>query len=158
APKITDKGASVIVEEISSEFISVVNGIIFEMFNDIGLELEGNMPDIEQFEAYVFTLEEDLPQIHNKLVEVDGQIEDAGGILVEVHDRIPSVKSAITEGQAAIAAASDFLQQVEDDIAAVGPIIAEEAENIANMFAEVDEWRETAIGELDGDLPPLSVD
>src|SRR5699024_3740790 len=84
--------------------------------------------------------------------------EDAGGILVEVHDRIPSVKSAITEGQAAIAAASDFLQQVEDDIAAVGPIIAEEAENIANMFAEVDEWRDTAIGELDGDLPPLSVD
>src|SRR5699024_2672973 len=79
APKITDKGASVIVEEISSEFISVVNGIIFEMFNDIGLELEGNMPDIEQFEAYVFTLEEELPQIHNKLVEVDGQIEDAGG-------------------------------------------------------------------------------
>src|SRR5699024_2090015 len=39
APKITDKGASVIVEEISSQFIATVNGIIFEIFNDIGLEL-----------------------------------------------------------------------------------------------------------------------
>src|SRR5699024_6142022 len=32
APKITDKGATVIVEEISSEFISTVNGVIFDMF------------------------------------------------------------------------------------------------------------------------------
>src|SRR5699024_6330602 len=69
APKITDKGASVIVEEISSEFISTVNGIIFEMFNDIGLELEESIPDIELFEEYVFTLEEELPNIHDKLVE-----------------------------------------------------------------------------------------
>src|SRR5690625_4537761 len=34
APKITEKGASVIVEQVSSNFISTVNGIIFEIFND----------------------------------------------------------------------------------------------------------------------------
>src|SRR5699024_5258981 len=38
APKITEKGASVIVEEVSSTFISTVNGVIFEVFNEIGLE------------------------------------------------------------------------------------------------------------------------
>src|SRR5699024_11014389 len=74
APKITDKGATVIVEEISSEFISTVNGVIFDMFNQIGLELEEEQPDIEKFQEYIFTLEEELPGIHDTLTETD---EDA---------------------------------------------------------------------------------
>src|SRR5699024_8354162 len=49
APKITEKGASVIVEQISSNFISTVNGVIFDMFNDIGLEIEKDLPVIELF-------------------------------------------------------------------------------------------------------------
>src|SRR5699024_11666164 len=61
APKITEKGASVIVEDVSSEFISTVNGVIFEIFNNIGLELEADLPDIEQFEDYIFTIEKKLP-------------------------------------------------------------------------------------------------
>src|SRR5699024_9225455 len=67
APKITEKGASVIVDQISSEFISTVNGVIFDMFNDIGVEIEKELPDIKRFEHYVFTLEEHLPEIHQIL-------------------------------------------------------------------------------------------
>lgn len=152
APKITDKGASVIVEEISSEFISVVNGIIFEMFNDIGLELEGNLPDIEQFEKYVFTLEDDLPEIHDKLVEVDGQVDEATGMLGQVREHLPAVKTAVADGQAAIAAASDFLQKVENDIQAIGPVLADEVEKIEEKFS----WQEDIAGKLDGEMPDLS--
>lgn len=47
-----------IVEQISSNFISTVNGIIFEIFNELGIEIEENMPDIEKFEDYIFSLEE----------------------------------------------------------------------------------------------------
>src|SRR5699024_5848712 len=35
APKITQKGASVLVDKISSEFISTVNCVIFDIFNKI---------------------------------------------------------------------------------------------------------------------------
>src|SRR5699024_2773966 len=71
APKITEKGASVIVEQISSQFIATVNGIIFEIFNQIGIELEADLPDIKQFESYIFTLEENLPEIHDLLINTD---------------------------------------------------------------------------------------
>src|SRR5699024_3898732 len=69
APKITDKGASVIVDKISSKFISTVNGVIFDIFNQIGIELQSNVPDIEKFEDYVFTIEEKLPKVHKVLKE-----------------------------------------------------------------------------------------
>src|SRR5699024_1073969 len=61
APKITQKGATVIFYEISSKFISTGNGIILEVFNEIVIELELEIPDIERFQDYVFTVEETLP-------------------------------------------------------------------------------------------------
>src|SRR5699024_12794282 len=74
APKITQKGASVIVDEISSNFISTVNGVIFEVFNEIGIELEKEIQDIERFQDYVFTLEENLQEMYDLLSE---SLEDA---------------------------------------------------------------------------------
>src|SRR5690606_21362253 len=69
APKITDKATTTIVEEISSSFISTVDGVIFDMFNQLGLELQSSLPDIRQFEDYVFTIEEKLPEIKEVLDE-----------------------------------------------------------------------------------------
>src|SRR5690625_8022656 len=77
SPIITDKGASVFIEEVSSSFISNVNGTIFEVFNDIGLEIEEELPDIKQFEEYIFALEDELPEIHDLLNET---LEDATNV------------------------------------------------------------------------------
>src|SRR5699024_8354106 len=75
APKITEKGASVIVEEISSEFVSTVNGIISEVFNDIGLEMEEDMPNIEQCEDYVCAIVEKMPELHQPLVAALAEVK-----------------------------------------------------------------------------------
>src|SRR5699024_11253573 len=116
APKITDKGASVIVEEISSQFISTVNGIIFEMFNDIGLELEDSLPDIELFEGYVFALEEQLPLIHEKLLEMDGQLAEADGYIAEAEAYIPQAKGLLASGKEAVKETNDFLVRIESEV------------------------------------------
>src|SRR5699024_10340406 len=149
APKITDKGASVIVEEISGEFISVVNGIIFEMFNDLGLELEDNLPDIEQLETYIFTLEDELPSIHEKLVDTNSELADAKVKLNDANAKIPDVKRVVAEGQDAINEAQNFLAKVEEDVKAIGPVLAEEIEKIEGMFSEVDDWRDEVGNELE---------
>ena len=48
APKITAKGASGITEEISKNFVKTANGEIFKIFNDLGIDLETNLPSIEK--------------------------------------------------------------------------------------------------------------
>src|SRR5699024_8061508 len=158
APKITDKGASVIVEEISSEFISTVNGIIFEMFNDIGLELEDSTPDIERFESYVFSLEENLPSIHDKLEETKEQLTDAKGLIDDANERIPEAKSVIGEGLEAIQAAGSFLNTVESDIEKIGPALTEEVDRIEDLFSDLDEWKADLLAELDEGLDGFSQD
>src|SRR5699024_9612301 len=90
--KITDNDAIVIVENINSEFISTVNEVIIDMFNKIGLELEEKQPDIEKFQNYIFTLEEELPGIHDTLTETDDDAKDAKDIVQKALGKIPEVK------------------------------------------------------------------
>src|SRR5699024_5160550 len=98
APKITDKGATVIVEEISSEFISTVNGVIFYMFNQIRLELEEEQTDIEKFQEYIFTLEEELAGIHDTLTETDEDAKEAKDIVQKALGKIQEVKEMTEDG------------------------------------------------------------
>src|SRR5699024_9387028 len=97
-PKITEKGASVIVEQISGNFISTVNGVIFDMFNEIGEEIEKDLPDIEQFENYIFTLEENLPEIHDTLNETLTDANSAEEIINKAQALMPDVKDTTASG------------------------------------------------------------
>lgn len=136
APKITEKGASVIVEEISSNFISTVNGVIFELFNDLGLELEENLPDIEKFENYVFEMEEKLPTIHDTLKDTESDAKSARDLISKAQGEMPKVESTVAEGKSTIDETSSFLQEAEDRLNEVSPKIKED---LAKAKSSVDE-------------------
>ncbi|MCX2827770.1 YhgE/Pip domain-containing protein [Bacillus pseudomycoides] len=99
APKITAKGASGITEEISKNFVKTANGEIFEIFNDLGIDLETNLPSIEKVKDLVFKLEAEFPEMY-KLV--DTALDDAGraqGLVKTAQDTLPTVENVIRDGQ-----------------------------------------------------------
>ncbi|HLR42769.1 MAG TPA: YhgE/Pip domain-containing protein [Pseudogracilibacillus sp.] len=157
APKITDKGASVIVEEISSQFISTVNGIIFEMFNDIGLELEESLPDIEQFEEYVFTLEEELPTIYDKLVDMDDQLTKANKLLQTANEQIPTVKSVTNEGLEATSKTLNFLNEVEKEIKNISPTLHQEVDELEATFSDVNKKQEEVKETIEQEMKDIDI-
>lgn len=145
SPKITEKGASVIVDGISSNFVSTVNGVIFEIFNDIGLELEKDLPDIENFENYVFEMEERLPEIHETLENTLSDADEAKGIVSKAQDTIPEVEAVIDEGLGTIDDTTEFLDQAENRLNEMSPQIKENLEKaqetaatIHSLFEEID--------------------
>ena len=140
APKITEKGASVIVEDVSSEFISTVNGVIFDIFNNIGLELEADLPDIEQFEDYVFTLEKKLPEIHDTLEGTLSDAKEASGIVSNAQEEIPHVKDVINGGMTTINETSDFLAEAEQRINEMGPKIKEDLAKAQDTVSKINSF------------------
>lgn len=74
APKITAKGASGITEEISKNFVKTANGEIFKIFNDLGIDLETNLPSIEKVKDLVFKLEAQFPEMNTLM---DKALDDA---------------------------------------------------------------------------------
>src|SRR5690625_4286845 len=146
APKITDKGVSVIVEEISSEFISTVNGAIFDMFNEIGLELEEDYPDIQNFKDYVFNMEEELPKIHDTLLDTEGDANDAEKLIQDALGKVPEAESILDDGLSQIDEALKVLGTIEDEVNEISPKIEKELKNIQSKVHEVND----TIKELDG--------
>lgn len=164
APKITEKGASVIVEQISSEFIATVNGIIFDMFNEIGVELETDLPDIKQFEKYIFTLEEKLPEVHNLLTSTSQDADEAENILTKANNMIPKAKSMTASGLEETNKALELLNKAKNRLNEIEPKIEEDlkkAQSTLNQvnelitgFQEIDikQKRETAANEIKGNI------
>ncbi|GIN62656.1 phage infection protein [Robertmurraya siralis] len=142
APKITEKGASVIVEQISSNFISTVNGIIFEIFNELGIEIEENMPDIEKFEDYIFSLEEKLPEIHTILNNTIVDADRADGLIDKAHRMIARAEQAASNGLQLIDETTHFLANAEKRLDEISPKVKEDVEKIQRMLSQVKEFED----------------
>src|SRR5690625_6740119 len=68
------------------------------MFNDIGIELEANLPDIQQFEEYIFTIEKELPSIHQLLTETKDDANKADEIMNKANKLMPEAKEMVSSG------------------------------------------------------------
>ena|GEM_PF-5727425 len=139
APKITEKGATVIVEQISSQFVATVNGVIFEMFNQIGVELEEELPDIKQFEQYLFTVEEDLPDIHDLLISTNHDADEAEQIIKKAQEAMPEAKDMAESGLEAANKGVELLTEAEIRLHEIGPKINEDLKNARSTFHQVNE-------------------
>ncbi|SFM33586.1 putative membrane protein [Gracilibacillus orientalis] len=140
APKITDKGATVIVEEISSSFISTVNGVIFDMFNQVGIELENSQPDIIKFEDYIFTIEEKLPEIKNILDESLADAENAEGMISDANSLIPKVEGATNQGLSTVNETLDFIHEAEGRLDEIAPRVNEDLDTIQQAVQDTNEF------------------
>src|SRR5690625_3635328 len=142
SPKITDKGASVLVEEVSSSFISNVNGTIFEVFNDIGLEIEEELPDIKQFEEYIFALEDELPEIHDLLNETLEDATNVDEVITKAQDLVPDAEEMAEEGLATIDETTEFLNEAEERLNEMAPKIEEDLVRVQQIASDANEFIE----------------
>jgi putative membrane protein len=140
APKITDKGASVIVDQITRKFVSTVNGIIFDIFNQIGIELEENQPDIERFTNYIFTLQENLPEINNILNETSEDADRADDLIKKALGLIPEVQSATANGIEIIDETTSFLNEAEARLNELAPLIDNDLDKVQTMIHNTNDY------------------
>ncbi|WP_066368762.1 YhgE/Pip domain-containing protein [Neobacillus fumarioli] len=137
-PKITEKGASTMTQQISSKFISTVDGAIFDLFNTIGIDLEKNLPDIELFQKYLFLLDDRLPDIKTALNSTSQDINNAENITSKIRGMIPEAKDAAGKGLTTIDSATALLTQAEERFYAISPTIKEDMEKVQQVTHQVD--------------------
>ncbi|MCW1929137.1 YhgE/Pip domain-containing protein [Bhargavaea beijingensis] len=139
APKITEKGASAIVETVSKEFTSTVNSVIFDMFNKLGIELQTDLPDIEKFEQYVFSMEEKLPGVQKLLESVLNDADQAQALLSQAEQKMPEAKRLTAEGLSTVNQTLGYLDTAEQQLAALEPQIEKDLETAARVSGEIND-------------------
>ncbi|WP_167629292.1 YhgE/Pip domain-containing protein [Listeria valentina] len=103
APKMTDAGASTIVNQISSEFVGTVSKSVLAEFNKAGIDLENELPTIRKVKNKVFAVQDAIPEM-NKMGEEAQRIElklpeikEKAAQVEELSDRIPELNEAASE-------------------------------------------------------------
>ncbi|PDY26853.1 YhgE/Pip domain-containing protein [Bacillus thuringiensis] len=116
APKITAKGASGITEEISKNFVKTANGEIFKIFNDLGIDLETNLPSIEKVKDLVFKLEAQFPEMNTLMNKALDDATRAEDIVKVAQKDLPVVESVINDGQEALANLDKFFARQDQTL------------------------------------------
>ncbi|MBJ7959420.1 YhgE/Pip domain-containing protein [Bacillus mycoides] len=102
APKITAKGASGLTEEVSKNFVKTANGEIFKIFNDLGIDLETNLPSIEKVKDLVFKLEAQFPEMNTLMDKALDDATRAEDVVKVAQKELPVVESVMNDGQEAL--------------------------------------------------------
>ncbi|MDQ0215331.1 putative membrane protein [Oikeobacillus pervagus] len=126
APKISSKGASGIIEAVSSNFIKTANGTIFKIFNELGIELEKELPTIETVKNYIFQLERSFPEIKRILNVSLDDINEAEKIVKKSQVAFPTVTKMVKEGQRYSNDLNDFMAKSEKIYDELSPAIKQD--------------------------------
>ncbi|OEH55255.1 phage infection protein [Oceanobacillus sp. E9] len=139
-PQMTNRGASTIVDNVSSQFVSTVNGVIFDLFNQIGVQLENDLPDIERFEEYLFNVEESLPEIEELLTSTLTDAENAADLINEAQGLIPRAEETTNDGLNTIDNTIAFLDNAEGRLNEMAPQIQEDLETIQQVTQSTNDF------------------
>ncbi|MBL1223575.1 YhgE/Pip domain-containing protein [Enterococcus sp. BWR-S5] len=98
APKITDKGATSLQSEISSQFISTASSTLIKVFNEIGYDIDSNLVSINKVKNLILSTDENIDTIDSYVQEV-----------VALHDKMPEIKNKLAKADEFV----DYIPQID---------------------------------------------
>lgn len=123
APKITDKGASTIQENITTQFVKMVNGVIFESFNKIGVDIKESKPDLKKLVDFVGTVNDNMDTIKkdtNDFYEGSIALED---FIKKIQNNVPALEDALNNAISAADKGKELINDSKETIETVTPFI-----------------------------------
>ena len=125
APKITAKGASSVISEVSRNFIKTANGTIFRIFNEIGVELRQELPLINNAKQVAFQMVQLFPEINEAANIAVADLQKSQTIVSKVQKELPFVAGLAEKGRGLAAKTSEFLTRGKDALQAAAPLAKE---------------------------------
>lgn len=126
APKITDKGVSSIKEEVSSNVVKTVNGVIFNVFDQIGIEFSGSRNVFRNLIDTLYKVNDNMPQIEEYVDKAaDGAIT-LDELIVKLNGLIPTVSETVTKSTDFLEGGLNYLEKFKTTVSDMAPVIKDD--------------------------------
>ncbi|MGG0811277.1 YhgE/Pip domain-containing protein [Paenibacillus alvei] len=149
SPKVAGAGASTLVSNISSNFVETANKAIFDIFNDVGLKLETNEPDIKKLRDNIFKLEEKLPEIEKLMKSGQVDIIKAKDFVSKAESAIRVIKRFENRPDSVIADAENLIDKGNDTFHKEVPVVKD---NLRKLQGVVDDTSKVAENIMNSDF------
>jgi len=123
APKITDKGVSSIKEQIDSNIVETVNGIIFKTFNEAGITIENIKPRLVQLINTIVGIDDKMPDIENIINEVYNGAKKAEEISANINSNVPLLEETLNSTEEILTNAKDHLEKAKEGLTDISPTV-----------------------------------
>ncbi len=126
APKITDKGVNTLKENVDNTVSETVNGIIFKVLNNVGIEYKSSRDKIREVVDLIYKVNDNMPEIEKLINKAyDGTIT-IDQMLTKIDKIIPNLESTLKDANVALNKGKTFLDKSKESFNSLSPIIKED--------------------------------
>lgn len=151
APKITQKGVTSIQQQVTTTFIETVNGLIFDIFNRLGIELEKGKPQLKTLMEMIFEVDRRIPEINKAVNDVyDGAIV-LQGLLNRIQNDLPLIDDTIKKTTDIVTKGQSFLTKSQDTLRNLSPFIKQELIVLRNISSTTETLINQALNLIESD-------
>lgn len=137
APKITKSGASALKETVSENFIKMVNGVIFSTFDEIGVELQDQRPNLDKLATAIIKLDDNMDKITSTVNEFyDGSIT-LNEVITKFNSDVPLVEDSLNSANDVLNTADKFVDNVNTSVNQLAPMVKDSLQFASNIAHEV---------------------
>lgn len=137
APKITDKGASSIQQQVNQAVVETASKTVFEVLNETGITLEDKLPTLRG-------IENSLKDVQSKLNKVDSildKAEDASYKVDEIvkvlKDNMPLIKTTLDNSMGLSTDVQVFLENTKGSMNDIAPTIKNDLRIINDLSSSI---------------------
>ncbi|MDR1567086.1 MAG: YhgE/Pip domain-containing protein [Streptococcaceae bacterium] len=149
APKVTDKGATGLQEEIESSFAKEASSALFKVFNKIGFDIDSNWTSLEKVKDLILKADENLPTLDEDVQK-----------LIAAQEKIPDINAKIAKANQAMT----YLPEVDElggkllTLKQAMPELMNKASVLPTLEAKIPEIEQAAaqIAMLNADIGKMS--
>ncbi len=144
APKITDKGASTIQNEVNQTVVKTVSEVVLNISKEFGIELEKQLPKLS-------TLENNLVEVQGKFKDIDKVVNTAvnatdkvSDIVKDIQKDMPLIRETISNSKNLSSDVKSFLNDSKTGLNQLSPII----KNDLGLISEIATNAKNSISDL----------
>ncbi|AOH53966.1 hypothetical protein ABE28_006355 [Peribacillus muralis] len=123
APKITAAGANTIVDNVSKSFVKSASGSILEIFNELGITLQNELPTIQKMKNMVYLLEGELPELEQNLKIVQTHVKRAEEIINKVNEGLESIQGITSQKDELVSGVSGYVDSTKQAFEEIHPLL-----------------------------------
>lgn len=112
-PKITNTGVNTVKDELNSNIVKVVNGVIFNVFDQVGINAEDYKETLRNIVDYIYNINDRIPELKKVIEEADKGIAAVDTVIEKVKEIIPKTSSTIDKSQTLIANGQAKMDEVK---------------------------------------------
>ena len=144
APKITNKGAITIQNEVNQTVVKTVSEVVLKAFKEAGIEIEKQLPKLS-------TLENNLVEVQGKFKDIDKVVDTAvdatnkvSDIIKDIQNDMPLIKDTITNSKNLSSDIKSFLNDSKTGLSQLSPIL----KNDLGLISEISSNAKNAVSDL----------